>query len=179
MKDHAGFLLATTELARTDPRVHICLAGLGVDARNQDLTGRIPGDVAARFHLLGERKDVPALMNAFDLLCSSSAWGEGFPNVLGEAMACGIPCVTTDVGDSREVVGDTGLVVQPADPTALASGLSASLSMPLNQRMALGRAARDRIREYFGLAHVVARYAALYSCLADSTMRAKGMKSCL
>jgi glycosyltransferase involved in cell wall biosynthesis len=76
---------------------------------------------------LGERDDMPAIYNTLDILCSSSSYGEGLPNVVIEAMSCGVPAVVTDVGDSAYVVGDTGIVVPPKDPKALAHGLSIML----------------------------------------------------
>ena len=76
----------------------------------------------------GVREDMPSVLNALDVLCSSSH-SEGFPNVIGEAMACGVPCVVTDAGDSALIVGDLGIVVPPGDPAALAQGLGGMLDM--------------------------------------------------
>jgi len=99
MKDHAGFLRAAVEVARRLPQVQFLLVGRDVSPDNPALSGVIPTDILPRFVFCGERRDATRLMQAMDVLCSSSAWGEGFPNVLGEAMACGVPCVTTDVGE--------------------------------------------------------------------------------
>jgi len=103
---------------------------------------------------------------------ASAVGGEGFPNVIAEAMACGVPCVVTDVGDSAEIVGDTGIVVPAGDPEALAAGWERILSMPQAERARLGLAARGRIEERFDLASVTARYEELYRRLAAAGRRA-------
>jgi glycosyltransferase involved in cell wall biosynthesis len=106
-------------------------------------------------------------MSAMDILCLSSAWGEGFPNVIGEAMATGVPCVATDVGDSKLVIGDTGVVVPPQNENALAAGVESLLMMPLEDRRALGASARARIEANYTLGAIVEQYAALYESLVE------------
>ena len=102
------------------------------------------------------------MYKAADIACSSSAWGEGFSNAIGEAMASGLPCVVTDVGDSAIIVGDTGRVVPPRDPDALAAALSSLLS---TDRVALGSAARRRIENNYSLGAVVSQYENFYRSL--------------
>jgi glycosyltransferase involved in cell wall biosynthesis len=99
-------------------------------------------------------------------MATLSSFGEGWPNVVGEAMACGVPCVVTDVGDACAIVGETGRVVPPADPEALARAWAELLAFPEEQRRALGAAARERIAAYFSLEQVVERYQALWEELA-------------
>jgi len=107
-KNQAGFFEAAGVLHRRMPHAHFVLAGQGIDVSNAALMqAAARAGVLAKSHLLGLRNDIPALMAAVDVLASSS-YGEAFPNVLGEAMACGVPCVVTDVGDSAYIVGDTG-----------------------------------------------------------------------
>jgi glycosyltransferase involved in cell wall biosynthesis len=101
-------------------------------------------------------------MAGLDVLTVSSAWGEGFPNVVGEAMACAVPCVVTDVGDSAAIVGDTGRVVPPRDTQALVAGWLHLLDLGAQARRNLGLEARQRIQEHFSLPSVVARYESLY-----------------
>src|SRR5207253_3772281 len=120
-----------------------------------------------RLHLIGPRRDVPRLMAALDLAVSSSAYGEGFPNVLAEAMATGVPCVTTDVGDSSLIVGATGDVVPPRDPDALAAAMLRVIQQDPEARLARGRAARARIVEQFDLPVAVRRYESLYQSLLE------------
>ena len=100
---------------------------------------------------------------AFDIATLSSAFGEGFPNVLGEAMASGLPCVATDIGDADELLGGTGIVVPPRDPQALAAAWRKLIDLGAEGRRLLGDQARQRITRDYGLASAIARYEALYS----------------
>jgi glycosyltransferase involved in cell wall biosynthesis len=102
----------------------------------------------------GPRHDMPAVYNALDMITSSS-YGEGFSNVIGEAMACGVPCVVTDVGDSARIVGGTGIVVPPGDPEALAVAWRGLLKLPEEQRVMLTQAACERIKRNFSVHHLV------------------------
>lgn len=163
VKDHAGLLAAATQVHLTAPEVHFVLAGPGVDTDNtvlmQDIVRR---GMADRVHLLGARNDVPRINAALDVaVCASQA--EGFPNVVGEAMASGVPCVVTGVGDCPEIVGTTGAVVPPRDPTAMAAGLVRLLALPLEARHAMGQAARERIKALYSIDAVVRQYDDLYS----------------
>jgi len=140
-----------------------------VSPENPTLAGIVPPELLERFIFPGERTDVQRLMQAMDVFCLSS-WSEAFPNVLGEAMACGVPCVATDVGDSADIIGDTGIVVPPSDTEALARGLMLMLEKPDEERRALGRAARQRVKEHYSLAAVVEEYARLYEGLCARGM---------
>lgn len=166
-KNHAGFFEAAGALHRHMPEVHFVLAGHGIDIGNAPLIRAIAqAGVLANTHLLGLRNDVPKLMAALDVLVSSSSYGEAFPNVLGEAMACGIPCVATDVGDSAYIVGDVGRVVLPGDMDGLAAALEDLLNLPRAKRTALGKRARARVAEHFEIERVVRQYEAFYYELA-------------
>ena len=170
MKDHPTFLRAAVVLALRYPEIHFLLSGRDVSLENKALAQLIPAQVRDRFHLLGERSDVSDLMNAMDIFCQSS-WSEAFPNVLGEAMATGVPCVATDVGDSAIVIGDTGVVVPPRDENALVAGIESLLTIPLEERHKLGASARARIEANYTLGTIVEQYAALY----ESLMTEKGV----
>ena len=167
MKDHATFLAAAERVARRHPRARFVLAGLGVEPANPAFAAASAGALAGRVSLLGPRGDMPRLLAALDLGCLSSAFGEGFPNVIGEAMACGLPCVATDVGDSGRIIADTGRVVPPANPAALAEALDDLLDLPEDERHRLGAAARQRIQEHYALDIIAGRYLELYRDLTS------------
>ncbi|MFZ4596403.1 MAG: glycosyltransferase, partial [Verrucomicrobiaceae bacterium] len=112
---------------------------------------------------LGERHDLARLTAALDIACSSSAFGEGFPNVVAEAMGCGIPCVVTDVGDSAWLLDGAGTVVPPNNAAALAEALNRMVALTPEQRHALGKAGRQRILDQFDLHAVVQQFEALFS----------------
>ena len=124
--------------------------------------------LGGRVHLLGERTDMPAIFAALDVAVLCSAWGEGFPNAIGEAMACGVPCVATDVGDCRMILAGHGEIIAPRDPPALAAALKRLVQLPPERRREIGQSARRRIAAEFSLPAVAARYRRLYQRLADS-----------
>src|SRR5690606_35073468 len=106
---------------------------------------------------IGPRDDLPRLWQAADAFVLSSI-GEAFPNAVAEAMACGLSCAVTDVGDAAEIVGGTGLVVPPGDPQALADAMTVLFTMPDAERRRLGDAARQRILERFSLDRMAAGF---------------------
>lgn len=165
MKDHSLLLRAASKLAVHYPDTHYLLIGKDITVQNKSLIRLIPDEVMARFHMLGERDDISRLMSAMDIFCLSSSRGEGFPNVIGEAMATGVPCLTTDVGDSGLIVDDTGVIVPPGNEHDYMTGLEKLLTMPVKQRRELGIRARARIEANFTLASIVNRYDALYENL--------------
>ncbi|HIC04671.1 MAG TPA: glycosyltransferase, partial [Nitrospirales bacterium] len=121
MKDHLTFIQAAAELSKLRDDVRFVCVGTGPSRYQQKLQAMSKQlDVHSRLIWDGPRLDMPAVYNAFDLACSSSSWGEGFANAIGEAMASGVPCVATDVGDSAVIVGDIGVIVPPQDPKSLA-----------------------------------------------------------
>ncbi|MGB5833707.1 MAG: glycosyltransferase [Thiohalocapsa sp.] len=163
-KDHRTLCQAAGRIAARHERVHFLLAGDGIDHANPELAAWIAENgVADRFHLLGPRDDMPRLTGALDLALVTSSFGEAFPQVIGEAMACAVPCVVTDVGDAGFIVGDTGRLVPSRDPEALAGAVLELLDVGPADRAELGRRARLRIESDFSLEAVAGRYAALYS----------------
>lgn len=164
-KNHAGFFLAAKQVLAQLPTARFVLAGTDVDEDNAVLQAVIDGHgLTGCVRLLGRRDDVPRLMAALDVLVSSSH-GEAFPNVLGEAMACGVPCAVTDVGDSALIVGDTGRVVAAGDMPGLAGAIMALLRLPAEEKATLGQRARTRVEEHYDIGHVVRLYENLYEQL--------------
>jgi len=168
MKDHTTFLAAARLTTKAEARVHFLLAGQGVTPDNPALAAELTDAFASRVHLLGQRDDIPRLMAALDVLACSSSFGEGFPNAVAEAMACGVPCVVTDVGDAATIVGETGIVVPRQDPEALAAGLRTLVAMDAGERRRLGSLARARIEREFCAERMARAYEELYSSLAGS-----------
>jgi len=165
MKDHLTLLRAAAQLRDRD--AHLVLVGPGVTPEcallREELT-KSPLD--GRISLLGSRSDVTDILSAADVFCLSS-YTEALPNAVVEAMACGLPCVVTDVGDAAWLVADTGVVVSPRDPGALARGLRAIIDEPHAQRAERGRRARERIIQDFSMRHMIDAYDSLYRELAS------------
>ena len=169
MKDHTTFVRAAATFAEAVPEARFVLIGEGTDELGSALDRDIAASgIAERFVRLGRRRDVDRLYAALDIATLSSAFGEGFPNVLAEAMACGVPCAATDVGDSAAIVGDTGLVVPPRDAAALAAAWERLRSESRDDRAARGAAARQRVSDRFTLATMIEAYRTLYRELVVS-----------
>lgn len=149
-KGHRIFLEAAALLRKERTDVRFVIVGDGPEKRELELLSHDLG-LTESVILPGARQDMPAVYNTLDILCSSS-YSEGLSNVIGEAMACGVPCVVTDVGDSAKIVGDEGIVVPVDDSQALAKGLQTMLSK-LNDTKPLQ--IRGRIVRYFSLENLV------------------------
>jgi glycosyltransferase involved in cell wall biosynthesis len=163
-KDHATLIDALARLAHAGSRFACVLVGTGVDPGNAALREAIAAaGLETSVRLVGRRDDVPAVMNALDVHVLSSR-SEAFPNVLAEAMACGTPCVTTDVGDAALIVGDTGWVVPPRDPDALARALAEALAAKNDSAAWQARkcAARERVATHFDIERMVDSYRSVW-----------------
>jgi len=170
MKDHKTFLQAAAMAVQSGQDLRFVCVGDG------------PPDYRAEMHSVaadlgldqvlnwtGERRDLPAVYSALDLATLTSAFGEGFPNAVGEAMACEVPCVVTDVGDAAIVVGDLGDVVPPSRPEALATAWTTMASEPSELREARGLDCRNRIVERFSAAAMVRAHVGLYETLVSDS----------
>jgi glycosyltransferase involved in cell wall biosynthesis len=153
MKDHQTLLAAMAKL----PDIHALVVGFG--------TERLL--VTPNVQCLGVRTDLPRLYPAADFVVSSSAFGEGFSNVIGEGMASGLPAIATDVGDARIIIGETGVVVPPRDADALALAVRSLASERPRERILRSTRARARVVEKFSLANAIAQFDELYSRVAS------------
>ena len=166
LKNHAGFLRAAGRVARRVPNVRFVLAGSGADSSNTILL-RIAEEsgFANRVCWLGHRADVPAILNGLDALVLSSH-GESFPTVLCEALFCGKPCVTTDVGDAAKIVGPHGCVVAPGDEHALADAMESLAGLSFAERAERYGGARERALSLFDMHVVAGRYRELLALVS-------------
>ena len=162
VKDQENFVRAAGLLARQHSHLKFLMVGRELTSDNAQLMKWIAqAGCKERFVLLGERKDVPQCLAAMDIFCLHSLT-EGFPNVLAEAMAMGLPCVTTDVGDAAMLLADTGVVVTKGDSVALAQGVEQLLALDQNARHALGMRAKARVEVEFSMARARERFEIIY-----------------
>jgi glycosyltransferase involved in cell wall biosynthesis len=169
MKDHPTFLEAAAALARAHDDLRFVCVGDGPSGYKQELLRQSERlELTKRILWAGARRDMPAVYSALDINVSSS-YGEGFPNVIGEAMACGVSCVVTDVGDSAWIVGDEGEVAPPKDARALEAAIERSI-----QRIKAGSYDtaynRRRILDLFAVQSLVAR-SEVVLCSSTKTLR--------
>lgn len=172
-KDPQSFIAAAAQLAPRHPNMHFVMMGRGHSPDNAELAAWIrAAGHPERFHLLGERYDMPTCLAGMDLFCLHSI-GEGFPNVVAEAMSVGTPCVATDVGDAAFLVGETGSVVPPSQPDALAAAIEALAALAPERRRELGAAARDRVARHFSMDAITRQYSQLYDSLLTPPAEAR------
>lgn len=165
-KDHPTLLNAAAILQKQNPKVRLVCIGEGPDLYLCELK-RIAANLGLTNLLwAGSRPDMPAVYNALDMLVSSST-GEGFPNVVAEAMACEKPCVVTNVGDSTYLIADSGFSVPSGDSVALANSLLRMSELSRIERAQLGKIARLRIESNFSINKMVSSYNTLYKKLTQ------------
>jgi len=168
-KDHRTFILAAKILHQTLPNVHFILAGSNIVHENLELKNWIKeAEMEKNIHLAGLRNDIPRFVAAFDIVSLSSAYGEALPVSICEAMACGVPCVVTDVGDSRKIVSGSGICVPTRDPKALAEGWEQLLSLEQEEKLNLGTLARTRIEKEYNIINIAKRYSEVYSMITPN-----------
>jgi glycosyltransferase involved in cell wall biosynthesis len=162
VKDPHNFVRAAAMLASRYPHVRFLMVGRGLDSGNAELAAWLADTgYRDRFVLLGERSDVPVCLAAMDIFCLHSRT-EAFPLVVGEAMAMGLPCVVTNVGDAALIVADSGEVVAKENPISLAQGLARLLDMAPEQRLQMGQKAKARIRAEFTIERSRRHFESIY-----------------
>jgi glycosyltransferase involved in cell wall biosynthesis len=166
-KDHATFVAGVELLGERAPRMSFVLFGASLQVSAVEGHAALPKAIMGRrLHVLGELDNPDELLPALDCVTLTSSHGEGLPNAVGEAMAAGLPVVSTDVGDVSSLIGDTGVVVPPREPSALADAWIRLLELESEARLELGERGRQRIREQYSLGLMVERYERLYDSLA-------------
>lgn len=167
-KDHDNLISALSLVKTSGYEFSLVLVGDGIDVKNYALLKMIEiSNLSANVHLLGQRSEISLVMNALDLNILSSSHGEAFPNVLAEAMACGTPCITTDVGDAAFIVGQTGWVVAPQDPQALADSIILAIDERLYKTTIWAErkvACRDRVEKRFSIKQMLIAYHRIWEC---------------
>ncbi|RUO27870.1 glycosyltransferase family 4 protein [Aliidiomarina sanyensis] len=161
-KDHGKLIDALGLVINAGYDCKLVLIGRDLDANNQTLIKKIDDNkLTDNVVLLGQRTDIPAVMNGLDLHVLSSSFGEAFPNVLAEAMACATPCVSTEVGDAALIVGETGWIVPPKEEQALADTIMQALEEKQANHQAWSErkaSCRNRIVENFSIERMVGAY---------------------
>jgi len=170
-KDHRGLALAFNQAHARDSRLRLLLCGRGLQTGEPEFEA-LPFSSEARSAVcaLGARDDLPQLWGLADVFVLSSI-NEGFPNVVAEAMASGLPAVVTDAGDAALIVGDTGTVVPPSDPAALALAMLKMAAMPAPARRELGMAAAQRVRENYSVQRMVDGFHSVWREILDKAGR--------
>lgn len=168
MKDHATLVRAVARARAAGHDLRLLLVGPGMDQPDPALTRTIAQYLpAGTATLAGERTDLASWLPGLDLLALSSAWGEAFPNILGEAMACGVPCIATDIGDSAWVVGEGGLIVPPRDAEAMGAAIERLAELDASARRNLGAAGRARAITHFDINDIAVQYRRLYASAVE------------
>lgn len=169
-KDHLNLIKALALLNLKKINFFCVLVGSNIDKKNYQIISQIKKlKISKKIRLLGQSKNINEVMNGLDVHVLSSSYGEGFPNVVAEAMACGTPSVVTDVGDSAYVVGNTGWIVKPNNHIELARVIEKSLdemgTAKWNRRC---KNARLRIRNKFSINTVIKIYSRIWKKVLEN-----------
>ena len=172
MKDQARLVEAVAAARKRGCDIHLLLVGHGLEEPPERLRRQIEESIPAdRVTTCGARSDVADWLPGIDLLAVPSAWGEAFPNVIGEALACGVPVVATNVGDSARIVGGSGLIVPPNDTGAMTEALLSMAARPASERAAMGSAGRERVVCDYALPKIAGRYEELHAACEEQMRR--------
>ena len=163
-KDHLNLLKALSKIKSKNINFFCFLVGSNIDKNNFKLVSEIKNlDLSKHVKLLGQNDNILQIMNGLDIYVQSSSYGEGFPNVVAESMACGTPCIVTDVGDASFIVGKTGWVVQPNSPNKLAKAIKEVINEIGNKNWKKrGDLVRSRMKENFDISKMIISYNKLW-----------------
>jgi len=169
MKDHPTFLRAAAIAAKQNPSLRFVCIGDGQPAYREALHNQASHlGLDDQLTWAGHHGDMAEVYSALDIATLTSAFGEGFPNAVGEAMACGTPCVVTDVGDAVDIIGKTGLHAPVGDENALARGWMELIAETPDARADRASSCRARIVKKFSVATLVEAHRSLYQQMAQS-----------
>ena len=160
-KNHTGLIEALKMVKENGYIFDLLLVGRDLNEKNNILIRQLKeAELYEQTHLLGQRDDIASIMNALDIHILSSSYGEGFPNVLAEAMACGTPCIATDVGDSKFIIGSYGTIVEPNINEEISLAVMKNLELMKNERKwhDLRLSGRDYIVKNFSIQSMVSNY---------------------
>ena len=164
MKNHKMVIQLASRILNEHKNVWFILVGNNVDKNNKELVDLIiENKIKSRLLMLGEQNLISDLFSSIDILISLSSWGEGFPNVIGEAMCSGLPIVATDVGESRMIVGEYGSIVEPNNIIDAVREINEYIDMDRSNRNRLGLKGRDFIIKHFSIENIGTEYYQLYS----------------
>jgi glycosyltransferase involved in cell wall biosynthesis len=168
-KDFHNFVTAASGLLAKRANVTYLMVGRDLEWANATLRAWIESTKRAKnFQLLGEQSDIPYFLSAMDIFCLSSKCGEGFPNVVAEAMAMGLPCVVTRVGDAADIVGVDDFVVPVSDPASLADALRRMCDLDPGERKRLGQKGANKVRTEYGIENIRKKYEEVYAEVAGN-----------
>ena len=159
-KDHLNLINALALLRSSKISFFCILVGSKIDKTNLKLVSEIKRLKLSKYiKLMGKKKNISQVMNGLDLYIQSSSYGEGFPNVVAESMACGTPCVVTNVGDSSFVVDKTGWVVPPRNSNKLAKAIEEAFNELRTSKWDIrSNKVRSRIKKNFHISKMIKSY---------------------
>lgn len=162
-KDHSTFVAAICLAARTNPKIKGVLVGRDIQLDLFDLS-----DSEKKYFIMtGQRADIAELLSAADIFCLHSIT-EGFPNVLGEAMSVGIPCITTDAGDAALILKEKKYVVDVGDFSAISRKIIELSNEPDSVIAAIANKNTENIVRNYSISSILDQYIALYKALKCS-----------
>ncbi len=166
LKDFHNFVVAASYIVASRGDVKFLMVGRNIEWSNQELCGWIKAEgLEKKFQLVGEQSDVPYFLSAMDIFCLSSVC-EGFPNVVAEAMAMGLPSVVTQAGDAADILGDNNFAVPVEDSVLLADALVRMCALDLTERSLIGKKNAEKVRNEYAIEKTWQKYAAVYDKVA-------------